>query len=131
MEAKEFLRQVRKIDLLVDSKQKEIINIKSKIYYPKTSLNPDNNILTEDLIIKLVDYEKELNSMIDELIDTKKEVQSVIDKLDNADMIDILYKRYFQYETWEQIAAEKYFTFQWVHKIHAKALIKIKKILNS
>lgn len=124
MDAKDFLKQVRKIDILVDNKQREIDRLKNKAYYPK------NNSF-ESTMVKVIDYGKELNSMIDTLIDKKKEVQAVVDQIDNADMIDIIYKRYFLFETWEQIAEDKNYTFQWLHKLHAKALKKVQNLLKS
>ena len=85
----------------------------------------------QETIVKIIEYENELNQDIDKLIDKKLEVKSIVDQLRNADMIDILYKRYFHFETWEQIAADKGYTFQWLHKLHAKALKEIKKLLTS
>lgn len=133
MDAKTFLRQIRKIDILINAKQVEIETLQSNIIYPgicyeeRTSSSFGNT--KESSIIKLVDYKDELNKLIDELINAKREVSSVIDKLDDADQIDILYKRYFQYMKWEEIAAQKGYTFQWIHKLHARALIKIERVL--
>lgn len=135
MDVKDFLRQIRKIDILINAKQEEIERLRSKITYPgisyeeRTSSSFTNG--KEANIIKLVEYEEELNKKIDEYIDKKKEVAHIIDQLKNADYIDILYKRYFQFKTWEEIASEKGYTFQWVHKLHARALKEVEKLLKS
>ena len=133
MNVKEFLRQIRKIDILINAKQEEIERLRSKIIYPGISYEERTSSSftsgKEASIIKLVEYEEDLTKKIDELIDTKKEVAHIIDQLKNADYIDILYKRYFQFKTWEEIASDKSYTFQWVHKLHARALIEVQKIL--
>lgn len=134
MDAKNFLRQIRRIDILLDAKQKELDVIRSKTIYPgisyeeKVQTSFSNN--KENQLINLIEYEIDLNKSIDEFIRIKKDVSSVIDKLEEGDQIDILYKRYFQYMTWEEIAASKNYTYQWIHKLHAKALIEIQKILD-
>ena len=123
MDAKDFLRQVRTLDVLIDSKQKEIERLESASYYPR------GNTL-ENLAIKIIEYKQELNNDIDKFIDTKREVQSVVDQISNADLVDILYRRYFQYQTWERIAVDKNFVIQWLHKLHARALIEVQNLLN-
>ena len=123
MEAKDFLKQIRKIDILIDNKQEEIDRLK-KMYVFNVACGNNDSVQAN-----IREYEKEITIAIDLLIDKKREVGKVIDQIENADMIDILYRRYFQYETWEQIAANKYFTFQWLHKLHAKALKEVQLIL--
>lgn len=131
--AKEFLRQIRKIDILINAKQEEIDRLRSKIVYAGISYEERTSSSfssgKEASILKVIEYEEALNKKIDEYIDTKKAVAHIIDQLKNADYIDILYKRYFQFMTWEDIASAKGYTFQWVHKLHARALIEVQKIL--
>ena len=122
MDAKDFLKQVRRLDVLINNKQSEIDQLRSKAYYTNS-----NNL--QNLVAKIVDYENGLNKDIDLLIDKKKEVASVIDKLKDATMIDMLYRRYFQFQIWEKIALEMGYTYQALHKIHARALKEIQNIL--
>lgn len=134
MDAKSFLRQIRRIDILLNAKQKELEVLRCKALYPGISyeekVQSSFGNSKENQLINLIEYEIELNKSIDEFIGIKKEVSSVIDKLEDGDQIDILYKRYFQYMTWEEIATSKSYTYQWIHKIHAKALIEVQNILD-
>lgn len=133
MDAKNFLRQIRRIDILINAKQKELETIRSKTIYPGISyeekVQSSFGNSKENQLINLIEYEIELNKSIDEFIRIKKDVSNIIDKLEDGDQIDILYKRYFQYMTWEEIATSKSYTYQWIHKIHAKALIEVQKLL--
>lgn len=134
MDAKNFLRQIRRIDILLDAKQKELEVIRSKTIYPGVSyeekVQTSSGNSKENQLINLIEYEIDLNKSIDEFIKIKKEVSSVIDRLEDGDQIDILYKRYFQYMTFEEIASSKYISYQWVHVLHSRALNEIDKIIN-
>ena len=56
---------------------------------------------------------------------------NLIDKIEDADCVDVLYKRYFQFKKWEQIAVEKNYSYQGICKIHGKALQMMNEILKS
>ena len=122
MEAKEFLKRIRKIDILIDNKQREIDKLKRLYLVNKACGNTEANELEE--------YECQLTNQIFYLLETKREVQNIIDQLQDAELIDILYKRYFDYKSWETIASDLFVTFQWVHKLHARALNEVQRLLD-
>ncbi len=134
MDAKIYLRQIRRIEILIDNKQKEIDALRSKLicsgtsFEEKVQTSKTNN--REKNLLALLEYQHELNETIDSLIDIKREVSNVIDQLENPEAIDILYKRYFQFMKWEDIAFLKGYTMQGIHKLHAKALKDIQSILS-
>ena len=83
-----------------------------------------------DCVVKIVDLKDQINKQIDNLIDRKKEARYLLAECD-ADCINLLHKRYFMYETWEQIAVEMNFTYQWVSGgLHRKALSQFQKALD-
>ena len=51
-----------------------------------------------------------------------------IDALENIDMIDLMYKRYFQCKKWEQIAEELHMSYRNVIRLHAKALKRLEEM---
>ena len=80
--------------------------------------------------------QNEINRDIDRLVDVKREVMAVVDQLDPT-CIELLTKRYFDFKTWEQIAAEMGYSYQWVCGIvngkpglHIQALGKVQKIID-
>ena len=82
-----------------------------------------------DAISKIIDLDKEIDKSIDEYIGKKKEVIIVLEKIQNPDQLDILYKRYIQYETFEQISNEMSMSYRNVCNIHGKALQSVNEIL--
>ena len=134
-EAKEKLKEVKKLDNLIESKRREIIYLREKLYYKGLSYGEKiqgsfQSDQRENMIASIVDYEAELHKDIDKLIELKKEISTTIDKIEDADCVNVLYKRYFEYKTWEKISDEMFLTPRRVLQIHGKALIQFYKRLH-
>lgn len=136
MTAKEYLQQIRKLDLQIRNKKLEKEDIWNRMegcsaisYEPKigTSGTPSIKSPQEKYYPILDRYEKEIAVDIDRLIDVKREVMAVIDSLDDPDEINLLYMRYFQYLKWEEIAYKMNFSYMHVHRIHGSALQSVEK----
>lgn len=139
MNAKEYLQQIRKLDLQIHNKQLEKEEIWNRMqgcaaisYEPKIGApgTPNTKSPQEKYFPILERYEKEIAEDIDRLIDVKREVMAVIDSLDDPDEINLLYMRYLQYLKWEEIAYKMNFSYKHVHRIHGNALQSIDRILN-
>lgn len=78
----------------------------------------------EDLIIKIIDLEKEITKDIDRLIDEKRKAKTVIDKLDEPYKV-IMTMRYLECMKWEEIAYRLEYSIQAVYKIHGQALKRV------
>lgn len=134
MKAKDYLLQVRRINKLIELKQNEInklnlyLGVKA-VNYEAERVQSSNTTDRTDLICKIVDFEIELKEYIKQLIDLKKEIMQTIDKLDDADLIKLLYLRYFDFKTWEEIAITMNYSYRWILKLHGISLQKIEKIL--
>ena len=128
LNAKQYLRQLRRLNDIVQSKLDQIETLRSlaqKItYVPKTvsvqeSISEDK--MTE-LISKIVDLQKELETDINNLLDLKLKITHQINNIDNDDYKLLLMLRYLNFKTWEEIAVEMGYTYQWVHVLHSRAL---------
>ncbi|HAK44196.1 MAG TPA: hypothetical protein DCM59_17765 [Clostridium sp.] len=135
--AKEYLSQLYRLDNLINIKQLELESLKSI----STSISVNNDCervqtsIKQDkigeIIAKIIDLNNEINNDIDKLVDFKKEIMNLIDKVPCDDLRYILYLRYFQFKTWEKIAVDMNYSYQWVHKLHSRALSEVDKLLNS
>jgi hypothetical protein len=135
MTAKEYLQQIRKIDLLIQNKLEQAQELRSKLEVKGINFESDgstsatrNVTKMNDLIVSVVTLEEEINQQIDLLINKKREVMELIDSLDNADEISLLYKRYFNYKKWEEIAVDMNYTYRGILKIHGRALQNLEKV---
>lgn len=84
-----------------------------------------------DNTAKLLDIERQLDAEIDNFVDTEREVRGVLDRVKNSNYARVLRKRYLNYKTWEQIACEMHYSYQWVNELHDRALIVVENILNT
>lgn len=76
----------------------------------------------EDIIIKILMLENEINADIDNLVDLKDEILSVIKAVDDEECRLLLEKRYLNFEQWEDIAAEMCTGVKNIYRLHDKAL---------
>ena len=60
----------------------------------------------------------------------RSKVMETIHMLRNDEYEHILYKRYCLMKKWEEIALEMNYSYQWVCKLHGRALKEIEKLLN-
>ena len=138
MEAKKYLKQIKTLDIKIKNKSLEIEDIENKMkgvtgisYDEKISSSSNNKSPQEKMIYKYLAYKEELQENINELTEHKKQAMSLIDKIENVEYIEVLYKRYFQYMKWEQIAVDMDYTYRNILYIHGKALIELNEILKS
>ena len=134
MGVKEFLNKIRKIDLLIDCKLEQVNELRSllcggAIRYDKdkvqSSVDPDS---MTDIVAKIIELEQKINEDIDRLIDIKTKAREMIEMLENDREKVILYKRYFDGKSFEELAVECGYSWRQVHRIHGKALVNLEKI---
>ena len=80
----------------------------------------------EDVIVKAVDLEREIDSDIDRLAEMKTELMSVINQIDDPDLQSILEQRYIAFNDWTRITESLGFSRSYVFKLHRKAMDIVK-----
>lgn len=132
---KEYLKQVKLYDMLINNKLDEMDRLNDIVTKVTTSLSFDpvhgsgNQDKLGNAVAKIVDLQAEVNRAIDAYVDKKREICMVIDQITDADQLRVLYKRYFDDLTWEQIACDMHMSYRNVCYIHGKALQAVGKIL--
>lgn len=135
MKAKDFLKQLQKLDLMIQNKIIEREQWKC-IAMGSSSHSEGDRVQSSgsqqkmaDAVAKYVDMEREIDQCIDTLIDTKKDVIRVIEQLDGAEY-DLLHKIYVQHITLYEVASMYRKTYSWATTIHGRALKNVQKILD-
>ena len=133
--AKEFLRQLKKLDKMIENKLIEKEQWKA-IATGTTAQIGGERVQTSgsqqrmaDAVDKYIDIEKDIDEFIDKLIYAKKDVFEVIEKL-NATEYDILHKVYVQFRTLDDVADVYGKTYSWATTVHGRALKKVQRILD-
>lgn len=148
-EAQNFLKQLEKLDNLIENKilereqwkavatgmtsggQSVLVEVKGKheLQNMERVQSQSNKQKMADAVIKYIAVEEEINECIDKLIDTKKEVLAVIEQL-NAKEYDVIHKIYVQHLDFNEVAANKKRSYSWVTTVHGRALKNVQKILD-
>ena len=94
---------------------------------PGYSLAPagggDNNTSKpEQAALAIYELEQEINAQIEQQCKATRETYALIDLLDDELLKLVMLKRYTGHKPWEKIAVEMGYSWQWVHKLHSKAL---------
>ena len=84
---------------------------------------------TEDRFINYASYSELIDNRIDELYAIKQEILSAINKVDDAVLRKILIKRYINSEGWEKIAVDIGYSLRQTQRLHGKALLKVKDVI--
>lgn len=135
MDAKQYLRQLRLLDDLINAKFEQIQRLRSLAERVTGVLSPDKVQSSFDqdkaatIIARVVDLENNIKTSVDELIDLKAEVISLIDKVPNDDCRLVLTLRYVNFYTWEQIAVTLPCAYRTALYIHGRALREFEKVL--
>ncbi|MBO8158842.1 DUF1492 domain-containing protein [Thermosyntropha sp.] len=90
------------------------------------SKNAGRDMRLDDIIAKIVDLEQEVNEDIDQLIDIRNEIKQKIEQIKDDKLRLLLQYRYIDCKTWEEIAVEMGYSWQHIHRLHAKALREVK-----
>ena len=137
VEAKEFLKQPERLDLriknkLIEKQQwKEIaLGITANMDGERVQSSTGAKSKMAEAIIKCVDMEAEIDSLVDELIDTKKKVIQTIEQLDSATEYNVLHMRYIQYLSLQDIADHYNRDYGWATTTHGRALKSVQNILD-
>lgn len=140
MKAKEYLQQLKRLDTLIDLKNKELDDLQLRVKSigsmnfseERVQTSPSEDAPFVKLIEKIVDLQAEINAEIDIFVDTKRRIISQIQALKNPKFIDLLYKCYVEYKSLMQISSEMNFSYDHIKHLHGYALEDFEhKILNS
>lgn len=138
MNAKDFLKQLRKLDMMIKNKMIEQAQMKAMAYGISSPGAPDTGVRVqssgsqrrqEDVICKYVDMEAEIDRRIDALVDARMEVIRVIEQL-NAEEYDLLHKVYVQYYTLGEVAEIDDKSYSYCTTLHGRALKSVQAILD-
>ena len=136
MGSKEFLNKIRYIDMMINCKLEQVAELRSMllpgaIRYDKDKVQTSNNADSiSDTVSKIMELEEKINTDIDELVELKSVARDNIERMENDVEKVILYKRYFNNESFENIAVECGYSWRHIHRLHSEALKNFDKLYN-
>ena len=128
MTTKEYLSQAHRIDQRINSKLEQIKSLRSLAEKATSTLSgmpksdTPNTSRMEEVIVKMIDLEEEINADIATLVDLKREISTVIKQVDNLEHQTLLEQRYLCFMRWEDIAVQMTYSMQHLFRHHNDAL---------
>lgn len=133
--AKEYLSQIQLFDVHITNMLDELKNLRDMTTKITTTTEGEvvsgshNQDRLGDAIAKIIDLEKEIDSMIDTYVDYKKFFINIIRKVNDPNQANVLYKHYFQYMSLERISCDMGYTYRNVCYIHGRALQAVEALV--
>lgn len=135
MKAKEYLSQVKKLNVLIQNKlfEKEQLlalatSVTQKLSAERVQTSPNPDKMT-DAVHKIIMVEAETDALIDKYVDIKREVIMTIERL-SAGEYDLLHKVYIQGCTLDEYAITCDKSYGWAKNKHSRALKKVQRMIN-
>lgn len=134
--AKEYLLQIHKMDIRIGQRIHQLQHMRDRLHimgsfdYTKdrvqTSATSGNKEIED-----LVDMEAELNKLIRKEQETKDQIISQIQQLENPLHVEILFRRYVEWNAFEKIACDMKYSYNYVCNLHGDALKAFEDVLTS
>ena len=131
MTAKEYLNQVRLLELQINAKLEQVARLRSLTEKITVTLSPaagtasPNPTALQDRILRLMEAEEELNADIDRLVDLKREIHGLLLQVEPPEYRLLLELRYLNGHEWPEIAEELGFCKRTLYRMHDQALEKV------
>lgn len=130
---KEYLRQLRVFSIKIQQKKDELESLKAAAENVSASIDSERVQTSPkdrmpDDISRIVDLESEIHKDIQELLILKNKIINEIQGLSNPVYIEILYKRYVEYKSLEEIAIELNYSYHRMKHLHGIALQAFRRL---
>lgn len=136
MTAKEYLQQIRKIEVCINQKMRELSSLQNNLIgikgidYSKERVQSGGYISEAGYagqVNKFIDMQIQLDVDINNLIDEKYEITKMIQSLDGSKHIELLIKVYVDGKGLITIAKEMGYSYQYVRRMHGEALVSFER----
>lgn len=130
-QAKEYMNQAYRIDQRINAKIEQVSSLHALATKATSTLSDmpgsgtRNVSRMEDIIIKIITLENEINADIDMLVDLKQNIMRLIKRVPNPEYQTLLELRYLCFKTWEQVAVDMNYSIQHLFRLHDKAIKEI------
>jgi len=132
--AKEYLRQLRSLDILINTMLQE----KERMWAMATRVNAPlsdckvqtshDKSKTEEIIIKMTALGETINNQVGHYVDLKTKITEQINMLRDTRYRVLLYMRYINGYSFAEIAQHMDYEIRWVMSLHGRALQEFWKI---
>lgn len=128
MTTKDYLRQIKKLDNRIEIDRRKIEKLRAVLDYKPPSGSGGSGGSADripDTLAKIMEYEEQAERLKKIYIEIYETAEQAVKAVEDPVLREVLERRYFLYQKWEEIAEEMNYTARRVHQLHGKALQKI------
>lgn len=134
MTAKEYLRQYKLMTARIRNREHDLAELREERESISINLDgmPHGTSLSDKtarLAAQLADAEEEIIELRSEAWSIRMEIVRTLNRIQTPEFNTLLYLRYIEGKTWEQIAVEMHYTFRHTTRLHGDALREVDAIL--
>ena len=135
MEAREYLKQVRRLEVQLDNRLREIerldadIHSISSVKFGEGGSSGFKHDKLQESVAKLEGRKEALSNFVDYYNEKRDAILKTVEEINSPAHVQVLYKRHFESKKWEVIAVEMHYTYRHVLRIHDEAIDRLDKIL--
>lgn len=127
MKAKDYLENYRRNEIAIEKLKNEITRIDARLKggshsYSSDKIKTSDDNLNEKLMAECLDKRNKMNNDIVMNENVRADLVLKITSMSDYRYIDVLYKRYIECKRFELIAVEMNYDYDYVRKLHIKAL---------
>lgn len=135
MTPKEYLQQYRNAVRRVAAAQDHLEELRSMAtrITPNYSAEGGGSHQTSDklgnAVARILEAESRISDELEILEATEREVVKTINDVQDGTLSTLLYERYINGKTWEQIAVNMHYSYMHICRLHGSALLAVSEIL--
>ena len=129
MTAKEYLQQLRMLDIKIRHRKEQVEELRALAMYSGSFASDGERVQTSgsgdrmsEQVARYVDLQAEVEEMIRGYTERKDRIIREIHELSDARYVEVLFKRYVEFKSFERIACEMNYNYTWICELHGKAL---------
>ncbi len=126
MKAKEYLQQLKKINVIIKQLEYEKYELAKKF----TGISSLDLITRDDITNRLAALSVEIDRLITEYAEKKHSILITLSSLSRPEYIQLLALRYVDGRKFGNIAKEMHYTYDHIIRLHKQALSELEKHLN-
>ena len=127
--AKEYLKQLSKINRMIENNQNELLRLREQATSINSRLKPvvssPSGFVKDNIgetVSAIIDAENEVKRMIDALTSLRHRIKSQLEGMDNPIYYDVLSKIYLYEKSVPMTAKDLGYSLSWTKQLHRKAL---------
>ncbi|MBR1382193.1 MAG: hypothetical protein IJ555_00030 [Ruminococcus sp.] len=129
MTTKDYLRQIKKLDNRIEIDRRKIEKLRAVLDYKPPSGGSGSGGSADripDTLAKIMEYEEQAERLKKIYIEIYETAEQAVKAVEDPVLREVLERRYFLYQKWEEIAKEMNRDIRWIYRLHGRALKEVK-----